>query len=140
MRIAYGFVLLIVVIAGCFGYQVYLISQLQSQVKILQDQNDQNMRPKVIVLVYSWADEPYGGNYYRISVNCTLFNASPDNATTIGIDIKAQFETHIETYGWGVDSVLTPWQTKNYYDLGLVYNKTELGNLDAVWLEPSWFG
>jgi len=42
--------------------------------------------------------------------------------------------------GWAVDDMLAPWQTKNYYDLGLIYNETELGNLDAVWLELQWIG
>jgi hypothetical protein len=147
MRIAYGFTLLIVIVVGCFGYEVYLISQLQSQVKTLQNQNDQNMRPKLIVLTYSWADEPWRGSYYLIVVNCTLLNASPENATNVFITIMAQFGTRIEEYSWEVDSVLTPWQTKTYnkpldknYDLELLYNKTYDGNPDAVWLEPGWYG
>jgi hypothetical protein len=140
MKAAYGFLSLALIVFGCFGYQIYLVSQLQSQIRTLQNQNDAATRPKIIVLTYSWINEHYSQSYDRISVNCTLLNASPDNATTISIDIKAQFGTHIETYGWGVDDVLTPWQTKNYYDLGLIYNKTELGNLYVVWLEPNWIG
>jgi len=141
MKIAYGFVLLIVVIAGCFGYQVYLISQLQSQVNTLQDQNNEIIRPKIIVLSYSWTDEQYSGSLYMISVNCTLFNASPKDAYSSGVFIKALFgNNHTEEEGYGAEFDFGAWQTRNYYDLNLIYDRVQLGLVENIWLEPHWIG
>jgi hypothetical protein len=138
MKIFYGFVTLALVILACFGFQTYVIFQLQSQIRTLQSQNDQSRMPKVIVVSYSWKDVPYSGSYYRISANCTLLNISSMNATDITVDVKAQFGTGTEFFQQPVDDLLEPWQTKNYYDLGFIYNFTDSGFAKAVWLEVGW--
>jgi hypothetical protein len=135
MKTVYGFLLLVLVVAVCFGYQVYLISQLQSQIKTVQD--TENARSQVIVLGYSWTDQPFIGGSpagnYMVSVNCTLLNASSNPSNSPTIRIHAQFGTHMETSAWTEDTMY-PWQTRNYYDLVLIYDKAERGNPDAVWL------
>jgi len=140
MKVAYGFLLVIVAVVACFGYQAYILTQLQLEIKTLQYQSNENIRPKVIVLSYSWTDKPYVSSLYnRTSVNCTLLNASPQNASKVDVTIEARFGTHTETIDWAVDDVLTAWQTKNYYDLGLIYSET-LGNPDTISLQLNWIG
>jgi hypothetical protein len=139
MKVVYGFFLLALVFLGCFGYEFFLTTQLQSQVQTLENQNNELTSPKVVVLAYSWTDNNL---YSFISVNCTLLNVSPNNATEVGVYVKAQIGTHIETQYWGIGmyntpGTLEPWHTINEYNLELDYNSTE-GNINVVWLEPTW--
>jgi hypothetical protein len=139
MKVAYGFLLLALIFLGCFGYQFFVITQLQSQVTLLRDWNDLATRSNVIVLAYSWTTEPYNSSMNAISVNCTLLNASPSFADEVGVIINAQFGTgYVYNIGLVVEkNGLDPWQTKNEYNLIMVYNTT-LGYLNTVWLEPTW--
>lgn len=137
MKIAYGFLLVLVVLFGCFGFLTYQIIQLQSQVTTLQQQNTEASKTKVIVLAYSWEDSLYGGSEHRISVNCTLLNVNSLSLSDVSVDIVAQFGNRTDSTGWGVGP-MESWQTQNYYDLGLVYDKTTWGSVNAVWLEIGW--
>jgi hypothetical protein len=142
VKVVYGFSLLMAIVIAFSSYQLYLITQLQSQINTLQVQSNKNTQSKIVVLSYSWTDEQYSGSRYRISVNCTLFNPSPENASSLIIFIKAEFGIrHIEQEAHPTEElVFGAWQTRNYYDLDLIYDRGQLGLVENVWVEPNWIG
>ena len=135
MNIAYGFAIILIVLVGCFAFLIYQNSQLQSQVNTIQQQQYNTKKPNIVVLSYSWTDEPNGPSENIITVNCTVLNASPVGATDFSLAIYAQFATETPTSSWDIPSGIGPWQTRNVYNLTETYN-IAYGNLENVWVEP----
>jgi hypothetical protein len=138
MRIIYGFILLAIVFVACFGVQSYLIKHLQSQLDNVQHQNDQNVRPKVVVLSYTWTLSSLAPSENMVSANCTLLNLSPNTALNVKIDINVLVQN--ETITWvRLLADFDPWHTENVYDIVVIYNSS-LGAPLNVWLTPNWNG
>jgi len=136
MSVAYGFVLILIVLFGCFGFLVYQNLQLQSRVNTIQQEQYDTTKPNIIVLSYSWTDEPNGTSQVLITLNCTILNASPVGATSFGLSIYAQGQFGTPTSSWEVPTGIGPWQTENFYDLTETYNTARNGILISVWVEP----
>ncbi len=138
MRIIYGFVLLAIIFVACFGFQSYLIMHLQSQLDNVQHLNDESIKPKVVVLSYTWALSSYDPLESMVSANCTLLNLSPTTAVNVEIDITVSVQNTTITWVRTLAD-FDPWHTENVYDIVVIYNSS-LGVPLNVWLTPRWNG
>ena len=142
MRTIYGFVLLAVIFVACFGYQSYVIMHMQSQLDDVQYVNTQNLRPKIVVLSYTWALSSYDSSENIVNANCTLLNLSPTGAFNVQVEIFVSLQNTTITWVRNVtesNQSFDAWQTENVNNVVLIYD-SNLGTPLNVWLTPVWYG
>jgi hypothetical protein len=135
MKLSYGLILLAVIVVAGFAIQSYY---LDSRINALQNQLE---KTKIIVLSYSWAVDTsqQSQGFYRLLVNCTLFNASPNNASQIEGYVYAEYSNaYVQSYNAILVDQLLPWQTKQPLIYPITYNAT-LGIPQRVWIEVTSF-
>jgi hypothetical protein len=135
MKPWYGLVLLAVIVVAGFAIQSYYFD---SRINALQNQLE---KTKIVVLSYSWVVDTstQSQGFYRLLVNCTLFNASPNNASMITVLPYAEYaNAYIQSYNYALLDQLLPWQTKEVLFYPISYNIT-LGIPERVWIQIGSF-
>jgi hypothetical protein len=135
MKLSYGLVLLAVIVVAGFAIQSYYFD---SRINALQNQLE---KTKVVVLSYSWLVDTsqQSQGFYRLLVNCTLFNASPNNASQIQGYVYAEYSNaYVQSYNAIAVDQLLPWQTKQPLIYPITYNVT-LGIPQRVWIQVTSF-
>ena len=71
---------------------LYQSVQIQNQLFALTELKKEFEAPNVLILTYSWQDQPWTTTQNMFSLNCTLFNTGFQTAYTVSVKVTFNYE------------------------------------------------